>query len=148
MSGKPAIMGYIMQAFANAPQISSSSATTTRSSLFEIRSLRRWTNHRSGSRPCSARLTRRFSAARSSGSTDSLALFGNSLLQEPSIKELILRRCCKCRAIFVKPCSPLTDVFHACRCHTFLHFFLTCMLLFDCFLLLVLINIRKILLIL
>ncbi len=58
MAGKPATMGgaygYIMQAFAKAPPISSSSMTT-RSSLYETRSLRHWTGHHSGSRPlCSA----------------------------------------------------------------------------------------------
>ncbi len=67
MAGKPARMGgasgYIMWAFAKATQISSPSATTTRSSLFETQSLRRWTSNRSGSRALCARLTRRFSAA-------------------------------------------------------------------------------------
>ncbi len=94
---KPARMGrasgYIMRAFAKAPQISSPSATTTRSSLFETRSLRHWTSHRSGSRPLSARPTRCFSAAHStcsSWSMDSLPLSGDSLAirwREPFIKE-------------------------------------------------------------
>ncbi len=77
MAGKPARMGgasgYIMWAFAKAPHISSPSATTTRSLLYETRSRRRWTSHRSGSRTHSARPTSRFSAARctcSSWSTD------------------------------------------------------------------------------
>ncbi len=91
MAGKPARMcgasGYIMWAFAKAPQISSPSATTTRSSLFETQSLCHWTSHRSGSRPLSARPTCCFSAACSSWSTDSLPLSGDSFLREPSIKE-------------------------------------------------------------
>ncbi len=93
MAGKPARMGgacgYIMRAFAKAPQVTSPSATTTRSSLYETRSLRRWTSHRSGSRPLSARPTRRFSAARSacsSRSTHSLPLSGDSS-QEPARKK-------------------------------------------------------------
>ncbi len=40
--------GYIMRAFAKAPQIYTPSATTTRSSLYETRSLCRWTSHRRG----------------------------------------------------------------------------------------------------
>ncbi len=90
---------YLMRAFTKAPQISSPSATTTRSSLFETRSLCHWTSHRSRSRPLSARPTRRFSAAGSACScwfTDSLPLSGDSFLWEPSIKEQISRRCCKC----------------------------------------------------
>ncbi len=71
--------GYIMRAFTKAPQISSPSATTTRYSLYETRSLCRWASHRSGSRPLSARLTHRFSAARS---TDSLPLSSDCLLRE------------------------------------------------------------------
>ncbi len=67
MGGKPARMGgaygYIMRAFAKAPQISSPSAITTRSFLYETRSLHRWTSHRKWSRPLSARPTRHFSAA-------------------------------------------------------------------------------------
>ncbi len=89
MAGKPARMsgayGYIMWAFTKAPQISSPSATTTRSSLYETQSLRHWTSHRSGSGPLSARPTRRFSTARSScssWSTDSLPLYGDSLFRE------------------------------------------------------------------
>ncbi len=84
---------------------------TTRSSLIETRSLRSWTSHRSGSRPLSARPTRHFSAARSaisSWSTDFLPLSGDSFLQEPSINELILRRCCKCRTAFVTRTGPAT----------------------------------------
>ncbi len=61
--------GYIMRAFAKAPQISSPSATTTRSSLFETRSFRCWTSHRSRSRPLSAWPTRLFLAARSACSS-------------------------------------------------------------------------------
>ncbi len=53
MAGKPATMGgaygYIMQAFAKAPPISFS-LMTTRSSLYETRSLRHWTGHHSRSR--------------------------------------------------------------------------------------------------
>ncbi len=89
MAGKPARMsgayGYIMWAFTKAPQISSPSATTTRSSLYETQSLRHWTSHRSGSGPLSARPTRCFSTARSSyssWSTDSLPLYGDSLFRE------------------------------------------------------------------
>ncbi len=52
-----------MRAFAKATPISSPSATTTRSSLYETQSLRRWMSHRSGSSPLSAWPTRRFSAA-------------------------------------------------------------------------------------
>ncbi len=86
---KPARMGeaygYIMRAFAKAPQISSPSVSTTRSLLYETRSLRRWTSHRSRSRPLSARPTRRFLAVRSacsSWSTNSLPLSGDSLFWE------------------------------------------------------------------
>ncbi len=92
--------GYIMQAFAKAPQISSPTAMTTRSSLCETRSLRRWTSHRSRSRPHSARLTHRFSDSRSacsSWSPDSLPLSGDSLFRELLYKSKFLRRCCKCR---------------------------------------------------
>ncbi len=77
--------GYIKRASAKALQISSPSATTTRSLLYETRSLCRWTSHRSGSRHLSAWPTRRFSAARSacsSWSMDSLPLSGDSLFWE------------------------------------------------------------------
>ncbi len=67
MIGKPARMigasDYIMRAFAKAPQIFSPSPTTTRSSLYETRSLLRWTGNRSRSRPLSVRPTCRFSTA-------------------------------------------------------------------------------------
>ncbi len=57
MPGKPARIGgasgYIMRAFAKAPQISSPSATTTRSPLFETRMLLLLNEHRSRSRPLS-----------------------------------------------------------------------------------------------
>ncbi len=96
--------GYIMWAFAKTHKIYFLSATTTKSSLYQTRSLHRWTSHRSGSRPHSARPTRRFSAARSacsSWSTDSLSLSGVSLFRELLYKSKFLRRCCKCRTIFV-----------------------------------------------
>ncbi len=126
MAEKPARMGgasgYIMWAFAKTHQIYFLSATTTRSSLYETRSLHHWTSHHSGSRPHSARLTRHFSAARSaysSWSMDSLPLSGVSLFRELLYKSKFLRRCCKCRTVFVTPaglpCTPLTNtasVFH------------------------------------
>ncbi len=103
---KPANMGIWLYnaAFAKAPQISSPSATTTRTLLFETQSFRRLTSYRSGSRPLSTWPTCCFSAACSacsSWSTDSLLLSGDSLLREPSIKEQISLRCCKWR------CGPL-----------------------------------------
>ncbi len=95
---KPARMGgaygCIMQAFAKAPKISSTSATTTRSSLYETRSLYRWVSHRNGSRPLSARPTCRFSAARRQRLQQlvhgfSAAIRWLSLLRTPLKKELI-----------------------------------------------------------
>ncbi len=77
--------GYIMRVFAKAPQISSLSAMSTRSSLYETRRLHCWMSHRSRSSPLSARPTRRFSAACttcSSWSTDFLPLTGDSLFWE------------------------------------------------------------------
>ncbi len=118
MGGKPARMGgaygYIMRAFAKAPQISSPSAITTRSLLYETRSLHRWTSHRKWSRPLSARPTRYFSAA-----AGSLLLSDNSLL-----RGLLYKRANFCgfignAALFLSFVTPLhaadkhASVFHA-----------------------------------
>ncbi len=96
--------GYIMRAFAKALQISSPSATTTKSSLYETWSLCHWTSHRSGSRPHSAwpnssllcspqrlqQLVHGFPAA-----------IGDFLFRKLLYKSKFLRRCCKCCTIFV-----------------------------------------------
>ncbi len=113
---------WLMRAFAKAPQISSPSATTTRSSRYETRSLRRWTSHRRGSRPHFAWPTRRFSAAFSacsSWSTDSLPLSCDFLYRELLYKSKFRWRC-KCCDVFVTHagllCTPLTNTasgFHA-----------------------------------
>ncbi len=74
-----------MRVFTKAPQISSSSATTTRSSLYETQSLHGCKSHRSGSRPHSARSTCRFLATRSacsSWSMDFLPPSSDSLFRE------------------------------------------------------------------
>ncbi len=90
MAGKPAKMGrasgYIMWAFAKAPRISSPSATTTRSSLLETRNLQSWSNHCSGSRPLSARPTRRFSAAPAAAGPRIPSRYTATLLSEVSNK--------------------------------------------------------------
>ncbi len=103
--------GYIMWAFAKAPHISSPSATTTRSLLYETRSLRRWTSHRSRSRTHFARPTSRFSAARctcSSWSTDSLPLSCDSLIRELLYKSKFL--------CVVAKATPFLSLMQGCEC--------------------------------
>ncbi len=114
MGGKPARMGgtygYIMRAFAKAPQISSPSAITTRSLLYETRSLHRWTSHRKWSRPLSARPTRHFSAA--AGSLIPCRYLTTLSYEDSSIKELIfaaLLEMLGCFCLLSLPCTLLTN---------------------------------------
>ncbi len=85
--------------------------------LYETRSLRRWTSHRSRSRPLSARPTRRFLAVRSvcsSWSTNSLPLSGDSLFWELLYKRAnLFGVVANATPVFVTRtgllCSPLTN---------------------------------------
>ncbi len=112
---KPARMGgvygYIICAFAKAPQISSPSAATTRSSLYETRSLSCWTSHRSRFR----HLSRQPAAPAASGPRIPCRYPATLSYENSSIKEQIsvaLLQMSHCFWAFT-PLTNTASVFHA-----------------------------------
>ncbi len=105
------VYGYIIWKFAKAPQISSPSAATTRSSLYETRSLSCWTSHHSRSR----HLSRQPAAPAASGPRIPCRYPATLSYENSSIKEQIstaLLQMSHCFWAFT-PLTNAASVFHA-----------------------------------